>query len=52
MFLVFGKELEKDGGSEIVVSVVSSELEAGLLVTALGLRNAESDLTYGYKEVV
>jgi len=51
MFLVYGKELQKDGGSEIAVSVVSSELEAGILVTALQIRNAESDLSYGYRPV-
>ena len=51
MFLVYGKELQKDGGSEIAVSVVSSELEARFLVTALQIRNAEGDLAYGYRPV-
>jgi len=51
MFVVFSKELQKDGGAEETVAVVKTQERAWVVVKTLIIDNVNSDLSYGYREL-
>ena len=51
MFIIFSKELQKDGGAEETVAVVKTQERACVLVGVLRNDNVQTDLAFGYREV-